>query len=85
MTPTKLTLAASVDDIQKKVADIELTMNAAIPAKLLPKEGAELTVEGTPVSYTPKPFMMVMEKGSLLTKAPPAGATKPPVRKKPAQ
>ena len=85
VTPTKLTLAASVDDIQKKVADIELTMNAAIPAKLLPKEGAELTVEGTPVSYTPKPFMMVMEKGSLLTKAPPAGATKPPVRKKPAQ
>ena len=75
VTPTKLTLAASVDDIQKKVADIELTMNAAIPAKLLPKEGAELTVEGTPVSYTPKPFMMVMEKGSLLTKAPPAGAT----------
>ena len=85
VTPTKLTLAASVDDIQKKVADIELTMNAAIPAKLLPKEGAELTVEGTPVSYTPKPFMMVMEKGSLLTKAPPAGATKPPVRKKPSQ
>ena len=85
VTPTKLTLAASVDDIQKKVADIELTMNAAIPAKLLPKEGAELTVEGTPVSYTPKPFMMVMEKGSLLTKAPPAGATKPPVRKNPAQ
>ncbi len=39
VTPTKLTLAASVDDIQKKVADIELTMNAAIPAKLLPKEG----------------------------------------------
>jgi hypothetical protein len=83
-TPTKLSLAASVDDIQKKIADVELTMNAAIPAKLMPKEGAEITVEGTPVSYTPKPFMMVMEKGSLLTKAAPAGAKKAPVRKKPA-
>ena len=85
VTPTKLTLAASVDDIQKKVADIELTMNAAIPAKLMPKVDAEITLEGTPVSYTPKPFMMVMEKGSLLTKAEPAGAKKPPARRKPAQ
>lgn len=85
VSPTKLTLAASVDDIEKKVADIELTMNATIPAKLMPKEGADIQVEGTPVSYTPKPFMMVMEKGSLLTKAEPTPAKKPPVRKKPAQ
>jgi len=84
VTPTKLSLAASVDDIQKKIADVELTMNAAIPARLMPKEGAEITVEGTPISYTPKPFMMVMEKGSLLTKAAPAGAKKAPARKKPA-
>jgi hypothetical protein len=34
------------------------------------------------VSYAPKPFVMVMEKGALLTKAAPA-ARKPPARKKP--
>jgi tetratricopeptide (TPR) repeat protein len=84
-TPTKLSLAASVDDIEKKKADIELTMNAAIPAKLMPKDGADIQVEGTPASYTAKPFMMVMEKGSLLTKAAPTPAKKPPVRKKRAQ
>ena len=42
VTPTKLTLAASVDDIQKKVADIELTMNAAIPASSCQKKALSL-------------------------------------------
>jgi len=44
-------------------------------------EGDKINFEGTPVSYTPKPFVMVMEKGALLTKAAPA--RKPPVRRKP--
>jgi tetratricopeptide (TPR) repeat protein len=81
--PTKLQLAASVDDIDKKVADIELSFPAAIPARMLPKEGDKINFEGTPVSYTPSPFVMVMDKGALLTKAAPAGARKPPVHKKP--
>lgn len=81
--PTKLQLAASVDDIDKKVADIELSFPASIPARSLPKEGDKIDFEGTPVSYTPSPFVMVMEKGALLTKAPPAGARKPPVHRKP--
>jgi tetratricopeptide (TPR) repeat protein len=81
--PTKLELAASVDDIDQKRADIELAFPAAIPAKSLPKEGDKINFEGTPVSYTPSPFVMVMEKGALLTKAAPAPARKPPVRKKP--
>ena len=82
-SPTKLGLAASVDDIEQKRADIELTFPAAIPARMVPKEGDKINFEGTPVSYTPSPFVMVMEKGALLTKAAPAPARKPPVRKKP--
>jgi len=82
-SPTKLGLAASVDDIDQKRADIELTFPAAIPARMVPKEGDKINFEGTPVSYTPSPFVMVMEKGALLTKAAPAPARKAPVRKKP--
>jgi tetratricopeptide (TPR) repeat protein len=82
-TSTKLELAASVDDIDKKAADIELSFPAAIPARSLPKEGDKINFEGTPVSYTPSPFVMVMEKGALLTKAAPAAARKAPVHKKP--
>jgi tetratricopeptide (TPR) repeat protein len=82
-SPTKLELAASVDDIDKKQADIELSFPAAIPARSLPKEGDKINFEGTPVSYTPSPFVMVMEKGALLTKAAPAAARKPPVHKNP--
>ena len=80
--PTKLEVAASQDDIEKKRADIELTMMGPIPARLMPKEGATLDFEGTPASYTPSPFVMVMEKGTLLTKAAPAPAKKP-ARKRP--
>jgi tetratricopeptide (TPR) repeat protein len=82
-TPTKLELAASVDDIDQKRADIELAFPGPIPTKMVPKEGDKINFEGTPVSYTPKPFVMVMEKGALLTKAAPAAARKPPVHKKP--
>jgi len=82
VAPTKLEIAASQDDIEKKRADIELTMMGPIPARLMPKEGATLDFEGTPASYTPSPFVMVMEKGTLLTKAAPAPAKKP-ARKRP--
>src|SRR6478672_3451265 len=82
-TPTKLELAASVDDIDQKRADIELTFPAALPARMVPKEGDKINFEGTPVSYTPSPFVMVMEKGALLTKAAPAPTRKAPVHRKP--
>jgi hypothetical protein len=82
-SPTKLELAASVDDIDQKRADIELSFPAPIPARSLPKVGDKINFEGTPVSYTPKPFVMVMEKGALLTKAAPAAPKKPPVRRRP--
>lgn len=78
----KIQLAASVDDIEAKKADIELTMTGPIPASLTPKEGQELKFGGVPDSYVPKPFVMQMITGTLL-KAPPApGAKKPPVHHK---
>src|SRR3984893_9811492 len=85
-SPTKLTLAASLDDIDANKADVELTMSAPIPARLLPKEGATVDFEGTPETYTKSPFLISMDKGVLLTKKAPAGTPKkkPPVRRKPA-
>ena len=77
---TELQIAASQDDIDAKRADIVLTMTGTIPAKLMPAAGSTLDFEGTPVSYTASPFVMTMEKGALLTKAPPK---KPPVHRKP--
>ncbi len=70
--PPKIQLAASVDDIEAKRLDIELTMSGPIPAKDMPKEGQELKFGGTPDGYTPKPFVMMMIDGKLLVeKAPP--------------
>jgi hypothetical protein len=68
---TSLDIAASQDDIDAKRADITLTMDGTIPAKMIPAEGSTLDFQGTPVSYTPDPFLMTMEKGALLTKAAP--------------
>ena len=82
-SPTKMTLAGSSDDIEKKLADIELTMSASLTAKQIPAVASDFQFEGTPLSYTPKPFMMVMNEGKLLVKAAPP-VKKPPVRKKPA-
>ena len=70
-SPTELQIAASQDDIDAKRADIVLTMDGTIPAKLMPAEGSTLDFQGTPASYTPNPFVMTLEKGALLTKAPP--------------
>jgi tetratricopeptide (TPR) repeat protein len=82
-SPTELQIAASQDDIDQKRADVIVTMGGTIPAKMMPQEGATLDFEGTPVSYTPSPFVMTMEKGALLTKAPPP--SKKPVHHRPAQ
>ena len=79
---SKLELAGSQDDIDAKRADIDLTMTAGIPAAKMPKADTDFQFEGTPESYTPKPFLMVMDKGALLVKAAPK-STKPTVHKKP--
>ena len=75
---TEVQIAESQDDIDQKRADIVVTMSGTIPDKLMPKVGANLQFEGTPVSYTPSPFVMNMDKGALLTAKKPA-----PVHHKP--
>jgi tetratricopeptide (TPR) repeat protein len=64
-TATEFDIAASEDDIEAKKADITLTFEEKVPLRLIPKEGASLDFQGEPASYTPSPFMMVMEKGAL--------------------
>ncbi len=82
-TPTQFEIAASSDDIAAKKPDVTLNFEDTVPAKLIPKEGASLDFQGEPASYTPNPFMMVMEKGRLLKAAAPA-TKKAPVHHKPA-
>jgi tetratricopeptide (TPR) repeat protein len=77
---TEVQIAGSLDDIDAKKPDITLTFEEKLPLKLIPKEGASLNFQGEPASYTPNPFMMVMEK-SMLPKPKPAA---PVVHHKPA-
>jgi tetratricopeptide (TPR) repeat protein len=79
----ELQIAGSQDDIDQKRADIVLAMTGVIPARLMPKEGSTLDFEGTPLSYTPSPFVMTMEKGTLLTKAAPKKSPARPARRRP--
>jgi len=81
-TAEEFDIAGSEDDIEAKKADITLTFEEKVPLKLIPKEGASLDFQGEPASYTPSPFMMVMEKGKLLKAAAPAPAKKAPVHHK---
>jgi hypothetical protein len=81
-SPTELHIAASEDDIEAKKADVTLTLTEKLPLRLVPKPGVSMNFQGSPASYTPSPFMVTMEKGSLpdLKVAP-----KAPVHHKPAQ
>ena len=80
-TPTEFLIAGSSDDIDAKKADITLQFAEKVSKLMIPKDGASFDFQGEPVSYTPNPFMMVMEKGVILTKP---AAPKPPVHRKPA-
>jgi hypothetical protein len=80
-----LMLAGSQDDIDAKRADIDLTMTAGIPARLMPKVDTDFQFQGTPVSYVASPFVMTMNEGALLVKAAPKPAPRRPVRRKPTQ
>lgn len=79
-------IAGSSDDIDAKKADITLKFEDKVPVRMIPKDGASFDFQGEPASYTPNPFMMVMEKGQLLRAAKPAPAHKPAAatHKKPA-
>jgi RNase P/RNase MRP subunit p29 len=84
-TATEFQIAGSQDDIDAKKADITLQFEDKVPVRLIPKDGASFDFQGEPASYTPNPFMMVMEKGRLLNAKPAAPAHKPTAaHKKPA-
>jgi tetratricopeptide (TPR) repeat protein len=80
-TSTEFMIAGSSDDIDAKKADITLQFEEKVPKLMIPKDGASFDFQGEPASYTPSPFMMVMEKGQLLK---PKSAPKPAVHHKPA-
>lgn len=75
--PDTFMIAGSSDDIDAKKADITLKFEDKVPARLIPKDGASFDFQGEPASYTPNPFMMVMEKGQLLRAKPATPAHKP--------
>lgn len=83
-TPTEFQIAGSQDDIDAKKADITLKFEEKVAVRLIPKDGASFDFQGEPASYTPNPFMMVMEKGLSLMK-PPAPVHRAPVHKPAAQ
>jgi tetratricopeptide (TPR) repeat protein len=83
-TPTEFMIAGSSDDIDLKKADITLKFEDKVPVRLIPKDGASFDFQGEPASYTPNPFMMVMEKGQLLKAKAATPAKKPVVHHKPA-
>ncbi len=70
--PDQFMIAGSSDDIDAKKPDITLKFEDKVPVKLIPKDGAPFDFQGEPASYTPNPFMMVMEKGRLLNAKPAA-------------
>ena len=81
-TPDTFMIAGSSDDIDAKKADITLKFEDKVPVKLIPKDGASFDFQGEPASYTPNPFVMVMEKARLLNSKPASPAKKAPVHHK---
>lgn len=84
--PDTFMIAGSSDDIDAKKADITLKFEDKIPAKMIPKDGTDnFQFQGNPASYTPNPFMMVMEQGRLLSQPKPTPTKKPAAKKAAAQ
>lgn len=67
---TEVQIAASEDDIEKKQADITLTMTGVISGRMVPKAGDTLDFEGTPVDY-----VSPVHQSSGATPTPAAGAS----------
>ena len=67
-----LQLAATYDDIQNNVADVELKFPEKIPASYMPKVGEMAQVQGTPTSYDATPISATAGQGQAA-----AGQTQP--------
>ncbi|MGH9492887.1 MAG: tetratricopeptide repeat protein [Terriglobales bacterium] len=70
-TRTTLLIAATVDAIEQKQPDVEVTMATPLLQRLVPRPGADIEILAVPASYEPQPFVMKMSKGSLRPQAPP--------------
>ena len=83
-TRDKLELAATADDVEKNVADVNVTMVAPCtpPKCKLPKPGDETQLVAKFDAYTSNPFMIKLVDGQFIAKpsAKPA-ARKPPARR----
>ena len=92
-TPTQLSVAATQDAIEQKRADVIVTMVAPIPAKLLPKVGAQTGLTGSVDSFTVgqaatpndpnamKPVVITMTDGKLVRTAPEPAPKKTPAKR----
>ena len=59
-----LKLAATYDDIQNNVADVDLTFPVNIPASMVPKVGSMAQVQGNPTSYDATPVASGQQPGT---------------------
>jgi tetratricopeptide (TPR) repeat protein len=64
-TRTTLLIAATVDAIEKKQPDVEVSMSVPLPLRSVPRAGAQIQILAVPASYEPNPFVMKMNKGVL--------------------
>ncbi|MBV8206933.1 MAG: hypothetical protein JO041_09090 [Acidobacteria bacterium] len=66
--PDSVQLAGLYDDITATPAKADIAMTLAIKPgpKQMPKPGDTVDFQGNPVSFTPNPFMITMEKGCLI-------------------
>lgn len=69
-TRTTLLIAATVDAIEQNQPDVEVSLAAPLTLRSVPKSGADVELVAVPVSYTPQPFVMKMNKGALHPQAP---------------
>ncbi|MGH9603220.1 MAG: tetratricopeptide repeat protein [Terriglobales bacterium] len=70
-TRSKLMVAATENAIEENRADAEITLAAPLPVRLVPKVGADITIQAEPSAYDPKPFVMKLEKGVLIQRQAP--------------
>ncbi len=70
-TRSKILVAATENAIEENRADAEITLAAPLPVRMVPKSGADITIQAEPSAYDPKPFVMKLDKGVLVQKAAP--------------
>lgn len=73
----KIGIAMTADGFQSNTKEAEVTMTT--PYKVPPKVGDQVDLQAVSESYTPTPFLLVMDQGIDLSKA----AAKPAAKKRP--